>query len=93
MKQFIQIALAVFIGVLGAEWARDSWHAYQERVAKEATEKLRAEQDKQRMELMEKIRSEFIKRSGTQQETHPVTPVPEDIQQEQQTAKPVQNKR
>ncbi len=77
MKQFLQITFAVFFGVLGAELMMDFWHEYQEKVVREASEKLRAEQEKKREEVLEKIRNSIImQRSGQKLET-PNIPPPE----------------
>lgn len=44
MKLVLQIALGVFIGMLGAQLAMDAWHARQQRIAAEA-EQVRREHD------------------------------------------------
>ncbi len=61
MKLVLQIALGVFLGTLASQLASDGWHAYQESAAKTATEKLRAEQKKVRLEQNERIRALFTR--------------------------------
>ena len=50
------MTLAVFIGTISSGLMIDYWHVYQERVATETAEKIRAEREKQREADMEKIR-------------------------------------
>ena len=90
MKPFLQMTLAVFIGVLGAGLVIDRWHAHQERVAKEAAEKLYVEQDKHRQALLEQVRNAVMQRSGQRQETPPTMPPPETLPQDELNGMPGQ---
>ncbi|MDD2660856.1 MAG: hypothetical protein PHY54_14455 [Methylococcales bacterium] len=62
MKLILQIAVGVFLGTLASQFAIDGWRARQEGVAKEAAEKLRAEQEKTRLEQGQRIRSLLLQR-------------------------------
>lgn len=57
MKLILQIALGVFLGTLVSQLAIDGWHTHQEDLAKEAAEKLEAEQEQVRLEQGERIRA------------------------------------
>lgn len=57
VKLILQIALGVFLGTLASQFAIDSWHIHQESIAKQAAEKLRAAQDRIRLEQGERIRA------------------------------------
>jgi hypothetical protein len=57
MKLVLQIALGVFLGTLSSQLLLDSWHSHQENIAKASAEKIRAEQQKARMEQGERIRN------------------------------------
>ncbi len=78
MKLILQITLGVFIGTLSSQFAFDSWHTYKENIAKEAKEKLLAEQEKVRLEKNERIRALFLQ--GRQENTPPAGFVPDDAQ-------------
>ena len=85
MKLILQIALGVFLGTLTSQYAIDVWHAQQENIAKEATEKLRAEQEKIRIEQGERIRALLLRgrQSNTTDASKPPTFfVPDDLQAE-----------
>lgn len=62
MKLILQIALGVFLGTLASQFAIDNWYARQESITKEATEKLRAEQEKVRLKQGERIRALLLQR-------------------------------
>jgi hypothetical protein len=80
MKLIFQITIGVFIGTLVSQFTFDSWQTHQEAIAKEATEKLQAEQDKFRAEQGERIRALLMqKRNG---DTPPAGFVPDDAQAE-----------
>lgn len=57
MKLILQIAFGVFLGTLASQLTIDSWRNHQEGIAKEAEEKLRAKQERVRMEQGERIRA------------------------------------
>lgn len=57
MKFILQIALGVFLGTLASQITIDSWHGYQESLAKEAEKKRLAEEKKVRVEEGERIRA------------------------------------
>ncbi|TAN68705.1 MAG: hypothetical protein EPN17_08625 [Methylobacter sp.] len=70
MKLILQIALGVFLGTLASQFAIESWHTHQEGIAKQAAEKLRAEQDRIRLEQGERIRALLLQgRKETTQNT------------------------
>jgi hypothetical protein len=92
MKHFLQMTLAVFIGTLSSGLIIDYWHVYQERVATEAAEEIRAVREKQREADMEKIRDALQKQYGQQQNAIPNNPYPEGFQQEEFNGMPHPNK-
>ena len=61
MKLILQITLGVFLGTLSSQLLLDSWHSHQENIAKASAEKIRAEQQKVRMEQGERIRNLILK--------------------------------
>ena len=83
MNLILQIALGVFLGTLASHLTLDGWHAYQEGIAKEAAEKLRASQERVRREQGERIRALLMQgrqgqNPGTSQS--PAGFVPDDAQ-------------
>ena len=83
MKLILQIALGVFLGTLVSQLSIDGWRTHQEDIAKQAAEKLRAEQEKVRTEQGERIRT--ILMQGRQGNIPRVTKpsagfVPDDVQ-------------
>ena len=83
MKLILQIALGIFLGSLASQFAIDAWHAQQESIAKEATEKLQAEQERVRLEQGERIRALLLQgRQGKTTDTSkpPTGFVPDDVQ-------------
>jgi hypothetical protein len=78
MKLIFQITIGVFIGALASQFTFDSWRAYQETLAKQATDKLQAEQDKVRFEQGERIRALIMQ--GRDIEAPPAGFVPDDAQ-------------
>ncbi len=78
MKLIVQIAIGVFIGALSAQLTLDGWRTHQQGIAKEAREKLRAEQDKTRLEQGERIRALLLQ--GRQGNAPPAGFVPDDAQ-------------
>ena len=57
MKLILQITLGVFLGTITAELTIDNWRNHQRELAKEASEKQRAKQEKVRLEQVEHIRA------------------------------------
>jgi hypothetical protein len=57
VKLILQITLGVFLGTLASQFTINGWHTHQENIAKEAAEKLRAEQERIRFEQGEHIRA------------------------------------
>jgi len=92
MKQFLHMTLAVFIGTISSGLVIDYWHVYQERVATEAAEKIRAEREKQREADMEKIRQALQKQYGEKQNVNPISPYPDGLQQEELDGMPQPSK-
>ena len=85
MKLILQIALGVFLGTLASQLTIDGWHTRQEGIAKEAAEKLRAEQERVRLEQGERIRALLLQgRQGNTPGAAATKPpagfVPDDIQ-------------
>ncbi len=83
MKLTLQIALGVFLGTLASQLTFDGWHTHQEGIAKEAAEKLQAEQERVRLEQGERIRALLMQ--GRQGNTSgaskpPAGFVPDDVQ-------------
>ena len=74
MKLILQIALGVFLGTLVSQLAIDVWHAQQESIAKQATEKLQAEQERVRIEQGERIRALLLQ--GRQGKTPAASKLP-----------------
>lgn len=85
MKLVLQITLGVFLGSLASQLAVDAWHARLDHMAKEAEEKLRAEEQKARDEQAERIRT-LLMQGGQRQNHQPsvISPgfVPDDAQQQ-----------
>ena len=86
------MTLAVFIGTISSGLMIDYWHVYQERVATETAEKIRAEREKQREADMEKIRDALKKQYGEKQNVNPISPYPESFQQEEFNGMPQPSK-
>ena len=85
MKLILQIALGVFLGTLVSQLTIDGWRSYQEGKAKEMAEKLRAEQEKVRLEQGERIRALLSQgRQGNVPSANkpPASFVPDDAQVE-----------
>jgi len=85
MKLTLQIALGVFLGTLVSQLTVDGWRTRQEGIAKAAAEKLRAEQEKVRLEQGERIRAMLLQgRQGNALDTSkpPAGFVPDDAQAE-----------
>ena len=83
MKLILQIALGVFLGTLSSQLIHDNWRTHQEAIAKEATEKLQAEQERVRLEQGERIRALLLQgRQGKTTDTSkpPTGFVPDDVQ-------------
>jgi len=62
VKLILQIALGVFLGTLASQLTFDCWRSRQENITKEAAEKLRAEQERARLEQGERIRALLLQR-------------------------------
>lgn len=83
MKLIIQIAIGVFLGTLTSQFAIDTWHKYQENIAKSAADKQQAEQNKARLEQGERIRAMILQsRQGNSPQADKVPPgfIPDDAQ-------------
>lgn len=85
MKLILQIALGVFLGTLTSQLTLDGWRSHQEDIAKEAAEKLQAEQESVRIAQGERIRALLLQ--GRQNNTlgiskPPTGFVPDDVQVE-----------
>ncbi len=83
MKLILQIALGVFLGTLASQFTIDGWRTHQEDIAKETAEKLRAEQEKVRLEQGERIRALLLQgRQGNAPGASkpPAGFVPDDVQ-------------
>lgn len=82
MKLILQITLGVFLGTLASQLTVDGWRAHKENIAKEAAEKLRAEQEKVRLEQGERIRALLLQgRQGSASTSKPPTGFePDDLQ-------------
>lgn len=83
MKLTLQIALGVFLGSLASQLTIDSWRIRQEDIAKAATEKLRADQERVRREQGERIRALLLqgrKGNAAGVKTPPTGFVPDDVQ-------------
>ncbi len=81
MKLILQITIGVFLGTLASQLTIDGWRTRQEDIAKEAVEKLRAEQEKARIEQGERIRALLLQgRQGNTSEANnpPAGFVPDD---------------
>jgi hypothetical protein len=57
MKLIVQIALGVFLGTLATQLTLDVWRARLDGIAKQAAEKIQAEQQRVRAEQAEHIRA------------------------------------
>jgi hypothetical protein len=77
MKLILQIALGVFLGTLASQLTIDGWRTHQEGIAKEAAEKLRAEQERVRLEQGERIRALLLQ--GRQGKTPAASKLPNDF--------------
>jgi hypothetical protein len=62
MKLILQIALGVFLGTLASQFAIDGWRTRQQDIANESAEKLRAGQEKIRLEQGQRIRALLLQR-------------------------------
>lgn len=84
MKLILQITFSVFLGTLAAQLTLDSWHTHQQQLAQQAAEKLRAEQEKVRLEQAGRIRALLLQgdRGGKVSSANkpPVGFVPDDEQ-------------
>ena len=60
MKLILQIALGVFLGTLASQLIIDNWHVYQESRAQETVARVRAEQEKVRLEQGQRIRDMLL---------------------------------
>ena len=60
MKLILQIVLGVFLGTLTSQLVIDSWHSYQENMAKETIMRVRTEQEKVRSEQGDRIRAMLL---------------------------------
>ncbi len=78
MKLTLQIALGVFLGTLGSQLSIDSWRSYRDGMAQKATEKIRADQEKARLEQGERIRALLLQ--GRQNPNARAGFVPDDAQ-------------
>lgn len=84
MKLVLQISLGVFFGSLASQFVMDHWHIYQDRLVKEAEEKVRLEEERARLEQGERIRALLLqsrqaKPSSSKGESPPGF-VPDDAQ-------------
>lgn len=84
MKLILQITLGVFLGTLASQFTLDVWHTRLEGIAKVAAEKLRAEQERVRLEQGERIRTLLLqsRQGNTPGASKPSAGfVPDDIQE------------
>lgn len=77
MKLTLQIALGVFMGTLASQLTIDGWRTHQEDIAKEAAEKLQAEQERVRLEQGERIRALLLQ--GRQGKASTTSKLPNDF--------------
>ncbi len=86
VKLILQITLSVFLGTLAAQFTFDSWHTHKQEKAQKAAEKLRAEQEKTRLEQGGRIRALLLQggRSGKASDTGkpPAGYIPDDAKME-----------
>ncbi|MGZ5013235.1 MAG: hypothetical protein ACXV7E_04360 [Methylobacter sp.] len=85
MKLILQIALGVFLGTLVSQLTIDGWHTHREGIAKAAAEKLRAEQERIRIEQGQHIRALLLQgRQGNTPDVSkpPIGSLPDDVQVE-----------
>jgi len=85
MKLILQIAFGVFLGSLASHFTFDAWRTHQENIAKEAEEKLLAEEEKAREEQAEKVRELFMQNlQGKKSGAAAIPPgfVPDDAQEQ-----------
>jgi len=82
MKLIFQIALGVFLGTLSSQFVFDSWHRYQESIAKETAEKIRAEQEKVRFEQGERVRALILQSRQANTNKPAAGFIPDDAQPE-----------
>ena len=80
MKLILQITLGVFFGTVLSQLTIDGWRSHQEGIAKVAAEKLRAEQERARLEQGEQIRALLLQ--GRKSNAPPAGFVPDDAQVE-----------
>ena len=78
VKLILQIALGVFLGTLGSQLSIDGWRSYRDGIAKKATEKIRADQEKARLEQGERIRALLLQ--GRQNPKPRTGFIPDDAQ-------------
>jgi hypothetical protein len=84
VKLILQIALGVFLGTLASQFTFDGWRTRQESIAKQTAEKLRAEQERVRLEQGERIRALLLQnRQGNTPGSSkpPAGFVPDDVQE------------
>lgn len=82
MKLVLQIALGVFLGTLISQFAIDGWQTRKEGIAKKAEEKLRAEQERVRLEQSERIRALLMQGRQGHTPKLPTDFVPDDVKVE-----------
>jgi len=85
MKLIFQIAIGTFLGTLASQFVMETWHTHQESIAKEATEKLRIEQEKVRLEQGSRVRDLILQSRQTnahQSNKPPASFIPDDAQPE-----------
>lgn len=75
MKLLLQIVLGVFLGSLASQFTFDAWQTHQENFAKQAEDKIRAEEEKTREEQAQKIH-DLIMKSRVGNKTMPVVVPP-----------------
>jgi len=84
MKLILQVALGVFLGSLASQFTFDAWRTHQEAIAKEAEEKLLAEEEKASEQQAEKVRALFMQNlQGKKSGVAAIPPgfVPDDAQE------------
>lgn len=85
LKLLLQITLGVFLGGLASQLTVDAWRSHLESIAKQAAEKLRAEQESAHLKQGERIRALLLQgRRGNKPDTTepPAGFVPDDAQEE-----------
>ena len=82
MKLILQITLGVFLGTLAAQFTIDSWRTHQQAIVNKTAEKLRADQEKVRLEQGERIRALLLQgragKNSPSTSSPPVGFVPDD---------------